>query len=140
MNTNKFDYFEVPADIGVRVWGNSINVIFMNAALAVTNLMINPKYIEKKILKEIEIIGNDLSSLLVNWITEILVIRDSEKILFSSFEIEVSRDQKSLKAKAWGNYIEGIPLEMDIKAITYSMFKFEEINENNFYVQFVLDI
>ena len=36
-----FEYFDVTADIGVKVWGNSINELFENAAIAVTSLMID---------------------------------------------------------------------------------------------------
>ncbi len=139
MEPTKFEYFDVTADIGVRTWGMTINEIFENAALAVTSLIMNPKLIEKKIARDIEVHGNDLSSLLINWITELLIIRDSEGLLFSTFEVNISEDHKSLKTKAWGDIIVGINYEMDIKAITYSLFRLEKI-DNNFFLQFVLDI
>ena len=139
MNTTKFEYFDVTADIGVKVWGINIDEIFENTAIAVTSLMINPLKIEKNIVKEFFIEGNDLSSLLINWITELLIIRDSEGILFSSFEVKISSDEKSLNAKTYGDYFMGINLEMDIKAITYSLFKLEKL-DGNYYLQFVLDI
>ena len=107
MGTNKFEYFDVTADIGLRVWGNTIDELFENAAIAVTSLMINPTKLERTITKEIFIEGNDISSLLINWITELLIIRDSEAILFSSFKVNVSSDGRSLTAKIFGNHIIG---------------------------------
>jgi SHS2 domain-containing protein len=77
--------------------------------------------------------------LLINWLTELLIIRDSEGILFSSFEIKVSNDSKSLNARVMGDHFIGNNLEMDIKAITYSLFKLEKNNEH-YFLQFVLDI
>lgn len=139
MNPAKFEYFDVTADIGVKVWGFNINEIFENTAIAVTSLMLDPLKIGKKIFKEFFIEGNDISSLLINWITELLIIRDSEGILFSSFEVNVSNDGKSLNAKNYGDYFTGNNLEMDIKAITYSMFKLEKL-DGYYYLQFVLDI
>ncbi len=139
MNGIKFEYFDVTADIGVKVWGVDINEIFENTAIAVTSLMLDPLKIGNKIVKEIFIEGNDLSSLLINWITELLIIRDSEGILFSSFEVKVSIDGKSLNAKNYGDYFIGNTLEMDIKAITYSLFKLEK-QDGQYYLQFVLDI
>ena len=139
MNSTKFEYFDVTADIGVKVWGTSINEIFENTAIAVTSLMLDPLKIGKKIVKELFIEGNDISSLLINWITELLIIRDSEGILFSSFEVNVSNDGKSLNAKNYGDYFIGNNLEMDIKAITYSLFKLEKL-DGHYYLQFVLDI
>ena len=139
MNPTKFEYFDVTADIGVKVWGTNVNELFENTAIAVTSLMINPLTIEKKIVKDLFIEGNNISSLLVNWITELLIIRDSEGILFRSFEVNVSNDRKSLNAENWGEYVMGKNLEMDIKAITYSLFKLEKENEH-YYLQFVLDI
>jgi SHS2 domain-containing protein len=139
MHDNKFDFFEVTADIGVRVWGKNINELFENAAIAVTSLMINPNLMGKKIVKELTVSGNDLPSLLINWLTELLIIRDSEGILFSSFEIKVSNDSKSLNARVMGDHFIGNNLEMDIKAITYSLFKLEKNNEH-YFLQFVLDI
>jgi len=139
MNPAKFEYFDVTADIGVKVWGVTINEIFENTAIAVTSLMLDPLKIGKKIVKEVFIEGNDLSSLLINWITELLIIRDSEGILFASFEVDVSKDGKSLNAKNYGDYFMGTNLEMDIKAITYSLFKLEKI-DGHYFLQFVLDI
>jgi len=139
MKSNKFEYFDVTADIGVRVRGVNINEIFENAAIAVTSLMLDPSIIGKKIVKEFFIEGNDISSLLINWITELLIIRDSEGILFSSFQVKISNDGKSLNAKNYGERIIGNNLEMDIKAITYSLFKLEKLN-GDYYLQFVLDI
>lgn len=139
MNTPKFEYFDVTADIGVKVWGVNIDEVFENTAIAVTSLMLDPLKIGKNIVKDFIIEGNDLSSLLVNWITELLIIRDSEGILFSSFEVNVSDDGKSLNAKNYGDYIMGNDLEMDIKAITYSLFKLEKL-DGQYYLQFVLDI
>lgn len=139
MNTPKFEYFDVTADIGVKVWGLNINEVFENTAIAVTSLMLDPLKIGKNIAKELIIEGNDLSSLLVNWITELLIIRDSEGILFSCFEVNVSDNGKSLNAKNYGDYIMGNDLEMDIKAITYSLFKLEKL-DGQYYLQFVLDI
>lgn len=139
MTHNNYEYFEVTADIGVRIWGHGINELFENAALAVTSLMIDPTHIGKIIHRNIQVDGNNLSSLLINWITELLIIRDSEGILFSSFKINVSKNGKRLKAEAWGNHIVGENIEMDIKAITYSLFKLEKINDE-YCLQFVLDI
>jgi SHS2 domain-containing protein len=139
MHDNKFDFFEVTADIGVRVWGKNINELFENAAIAVTSLMINPNLMGKKIVKELTVSGNDLPSLLINWLTELLIIRDSEGILFSSFEVMITNDEKTLYAKNYGDCIIGKSLEMDIKAITYSLFKLEKIYEH-YFLQFVLDI
>lgn len=139
MKSNKFEYFDVTADIGVRVWGANINETFENAAIAVTSLMLDPSIIGEKIVKEFFIEGNDISSLLINWITELLIIRDSEGILFSSFQVKISNDGKSLNAKNYGERIIGNNLEMDIKAITYSLFKLEKLN-GDYYLQFVLDI
>ncbi|KYC46380.1 MAG: hypothetical protein APG12_01388 [Candidatus Methanofastidiosum methylothiophilum] len=139
MNPPKFEYFDVTADIGVRVWGKTINEVFENAATAVTSLMANPLEIEKKIVKKLSIDGNNLSSLLINWITELLVIRDSEGILFSSFEVKVSNDEKSLYAINYGDYYTEKNLDMDIKAITYSLFNFEK-RDGYYFLQFVLDI
>ena len=139
MGTNMFEYFDVTADIGVKVWGNSINELFENAAIAVTSLMIDPASLKRNITKEIFVEGNDIPSLLINWITELLIIRDSEAILFSSFKVNVSSDGRTLTAKILGDHIIGSTIEMDIKAITYSLFELEEL-DNSFHVQFVLDI
>jgi SHS2 domain-containing protein len=139
MDSNKFEYFDVTADIGIRAWGNTINELFENAAIAVTSLIIDPNNIEKKIQKDIQVHGNDLSSLLINWITELLILRDSEGILFSSLKVEISKDKKSLRVKALGNNAFSVKFEMDIKAITYSLFELEKKN-GGYYLQFVLDI
>ena len=139
MNSKKYEYFDVTADIGIKVWAANINEIFENAAMVVTSLMIDSSEIGNTVVKELYIEGNDAPSLLVNWITELLIVRDSEGILFSSFKVKVSKNKKSLQAKCQGGYFIGNNLEMDIKAITYSLFKLEKLN-TKYYLQFVLDI
>jgi SHS2 domain-containing protein len=55
MTHNNYEYFEVTADIGVRIWGHGINELFENAALAVTSLMIDPTHIGKIIHRNIQV-------------------------------------------------------------------------------------
>lgn len=139
MSPKNFEYFDVTADIGVKVWGSNIDELFEKAAMAVTSLMTDPNKIKKSVVREFFIEGNDFPSLLINWITELLIVRDSEEILFSFFKIKVSDDGRSLHGTCYGDYFDEHTLEMDIKAITYSLFKLERLN-SHYYSQFVLDI
>ena len=155
-----FEYFETMADMGVIARGKTLEEAFKESAKALSNIMVNIDTIEKNIKKEIEISSEDLYSLLYDFLTELLIMMDSEYLIFSDFDIEIYKkedEQKEKKEKnenenengaeyilkciAYGETLnkEKHEPKKEVKAITYH--KMEIKKENDEYViKYIVDL
>ncbi len=103
----KFKFFEfATADVCFEAYGKTLNELFENAALALFEIIINIKQIKHKTKKEIRIKANDLKSLMIKWLNELLFYVDSESIAFSKFSVHIEKNFL-LEAKAFGEKISG---------------------------------
>lgn len=133
----KYEIIDHTADVAIRTSGSSLDEAFANAAYAMFDIMADAGSIEPKGEVMVEIEANDLGQLLVDWLSELLYLCDVDDVLFSEFEIKISGN--SLTAKARGEKIDAEKhgLKTDIKAVTYHML---EVNEKEKSVQVLFDI
>ncbi len=72
---------------------------------------------------EIEIEKDDIDSLLVNFLSELIYLHEVNNVLFSDFEVEIKESKKSKKlvATAFGEEIDLGKHEMEtaVKAVSY---------------------
>ncbi|MEM5853435.1 MAG: archease [Candidatus Aenigmatarchaeota archaeon] len=86
------------SDVAFIAYGKDLNELFANAALAMFEVMVDTKQIEPREERRVEVNGEDLQSLMFNWLNELLIFVDSENLAFSEFDVEV--DEKELKLRA----------------------------------------
>ena len=84
--TDKYDYFDVTADIGFHAYGKSINEAYENAGLAMFNVITDISKVKKDESREFEIVSEDLVSLLYDYLEELLFLQDTEFLFFSDFK------------------------------------------------------
>ncbi len=134
----KFKFLEHTADIKFQAFGNSLEEVFENSALAMFNSMSDEKVKEKKSFI-INVKGKDFESLLYNFLEELLFLFDSENFFLAKIKkIKITNDFK-LSAEVVGDSAENYEIHIDIKAITYNdMFVKKE--GNKFIVQVVMDV
>ncbi len=95
----RFKFIDITtADVAFEAYGKDLNEVFENSALAMFEVMINTKQIEPKIEKRVEASGEDLQSLMFDWLNKLLVLVDSENLAFSYFDVEV--DEKNFRLQA----------------------------------------
>jgi SHS2 domain-containing protein len=138
----KFKFLEFStADVCYMAYGNDLNMLYENAALAMFEVMINTDQVGEKIIKEIEVDGFDLKSLMFNWLNELLFLYDSENLTFSRFDIQIDEDRMRLKAKILGEEIdiERHEIRADVKACTYHCMEIRRIDDG-YYAQILLDV
>jgi SHS2 domain-containing protein len=118
------------ADIGFEAFGRTREEVFANSALALAHLVIEPHGVEPREEINIQVEGRDAESLLVNWLSEILYLHDSEKWLLREFEI-LKLNDRSLLAKARGEKFDRARhrIKLMVKAITYHQLKLEKTPE-----------
>jgi SHS2 domain-containing protein len=125
----KFEFVDISvADVAFLAYGKDLNELFSNAALAMFEVMINTNQVKPKIEKRINVKGNDLQSLMFNWLNKLLVFVDSENLVFSKFKTKVDGKNFILRATCKGEKIDPKRHETRtaVKACTYHEMKIEK--------------
>ena len=133
----KFEFFETTADIGIIAYGRSLEELFENAALAMFAVMCNVNKVKPGERKEVKIKADGLESLLVQWLTSLLALRDIHGMMFSKFKVNIKNHE--LLGEAFGEETkEEHELEVEVKAVTYHEL---EIKKNDIWkARVILDI
>jgi SHS2 domain-containing protein len=115
-----FEILEHPADVGFRARGSSLEELFGNCGLALISIILDPSRVDCGRTWELTAEGNDLDSLLVNWLNEVLFYVETRRLVFSSFSIQIA-DPFQLSCQAMGE--ERTPakhsVRVSVKAVTY---------------------
>lgn len=137
-SNKKFEFFDVTADIGFTAYGNNLNECFENAGMAMFNVISNTKDINPVKTIDFKIESEDYVSLLYDFLEELLFYHDTEFLLFSEFDVEIT-DDYSLKAEIKGENIDWSKHERgcEVKAITFHMM---EVNTQKPHVKAILDL
>lgn len=94
-----------PSDVGIEAFGNDQKGLFENAAFGMMDMMFgNPK---EKMVGEafnVKVSADDLESLMIAWLSELLYLVDSKKVSLWEFKINKLTD-KQLEAKVLGGKI-----------------------------------
>ena len=138
-----YRYFGTMADMGVIAEGETLEEVFRESARALTNLMVDIDTVEKKIERKITVKSEDLYSLLYDFLTEILIIRDSEGVILSDFDVKIEKEEDGyrLECIAYGEELDREkhnPKE-EVKAITYHKMEIEE-RDGKYTIKYIVDI
>lgn len=135
-----FEIINHTADVGIIAYGANIKQAFANAALALFSLITEPKDIEERLQRDLEITAEDEPALLVEWLNELIYLFDVEYILFNRFEID-SLTKTQLKARCYGEKIrpQWHKLKTGVKAATYHMLKIDK-NGGGYKIRVIFDI
>lgn len=120
---SNYKFFDHTADIGIEVIGRTRKELFMNAAEALFDIMIENKTSEKSSnqQKKITVEGADVSDLLVNFLRELLYLFNGKKFMTGSCEI-IQFTNKEIQARLTGESFNSKKhlIKTEIKAVTYS--------------------
>jgi SHS2 domain-containing protein len=130
-----FEYLQHTADCKFRAYGKTKEEMFRNAALAMTNVMVNVNDIKPLEIREINVTGDDDMQLLYNFLEQLLFLLDTESFLACMVK-ELEIEGKVLHAKVYGDCdIKKYDVHCDVKAVTYN-----EMEVTDKYVQVVVDL
>jgi SHS2 domain-containing protein len=116
------------ADMAFAAYGKDLNELFANSAKALMSIMFEGK-IEPKIKREIKLEEKENIVLLQKWLSEVLYIFETERIVFSKFDVKT--DGKRLVAKIYGEKYNQKKHKfiIDIKAVTFHRMSIEKTKE-----------
>jgi SHS2 domain-containing protein len=127
MAMKRYETFDHTADIGIRVFGRTVEEVFVNGAWALFDLLTDVNTIQETLVREIAVEGADREDLLVHWLSELLFLCEGEGFLFREFSIS-SLAGTSLKAMARGEIFDPSRhrFKTEIKAVTYHQVELAE--------------
>ena len=131
------------ADIAFVARGDSLPFLFEAAARALTEVMVDRRTVVGRTERTLEIESPTLDRLLYDFLTELIVIKDVESLLFKEFKVSIaSRRGEKLTCIAKGEEIdrEGHALRNDVKAVTLHMFAVKKVRGGRWEATVVLDI
>jgi SHS2 domain-containing protein len=134
---DRYEIIDHTADIAIKASGKNLEEAFENAAYAMFDIMADASSVKAVGEMAVEIEADDLGRLLVDWLSELLYICDVDDLLFSEFEVNISGNRLTSKAKGEKMDASRHGLKTDIKAVTYHML---EVNPDENFVQVLFDI
>ncbi|MFC1571351.1 archease [Candidatus Margulisiibacteriota bacterium] len=127
MVDSRFKSLDHPSDIGIVAYGQDNKEIFANAAYGMFSLMANLDGVADEEKYKIKINSDDLDSLLINWLNELIFYQDTKKVLLKEFKIK-KLDKNKLEAEVSGEEIdeERHFIYRPIKAATYNQLQIDK--------------
>jgi protein archease len=115
-----FEILDHTADTGFRAWGDTPQELFENSARAMMSIAADPSGMRARGERNVEVEGEDYESLLVNWLSEILYLFDTNAFAPSGFQVDEITPTR-LKARLPGEPRDPKrhPWTLIIKAVTY---------------------
>jgi SHS2 domain-containing protein len=112
------------ADIAFEAESKTVNGLFESCAMALMDIMVDLKTLRVKETKKISLKSGDLDRLLYDFLTELIVMKDVDSLLFSEINADVRNDGTELDAEVRGEPIDRVRhvLRNDVKAVTMHMF------------------
>jgi|TARA_B100001758_G_C17944181_1_gene369983 SHS2 domain-containing protein len=123
------EIFEHTADAGIRAESSTLSEAFHEVSLAFTEIITGGSLPDTKNNFEINIESSSLDSLLVNYISHLIYLFDTENFLVSSVEVSIKSGLSNtvsgiLKGDFYNEAIHGYGVE--IKAVSYHMLEISE--------------
>jgi len=116
MADDYFEFIDHTADWAMRILGRDLNHLLINAARGMNQLVAPQEKIPGDQEREVELFAIDREGLLVEWLSELVFIAETEGILFHNFEL-YQTTSTWLKGKLSGGRTADI--QREIKAVTY---------------------
>jgi SHS2 domain-containing protein len=127
MSEEPFVEIDHTADVALRVRGHNLSSLFQHAAQGLFHLMrCEPAGELSSSEHAVSVSADDLETLLVDWLAELLYLAERHDVCFQRFEIE-SFDRNSLSAVAYGSGPQ-YP-QRDIKAVTYADLAIRQVDD-----------
>ncbi|MCI0559605.1 MAG: archease [Nitrososphaera sp.] len=129
-------------DAVVEAYGSTLEEAFENAAKALNDTMIDLKSVTPKTEIEIQATGDDLHSLLFDWLDKVMLLLVANRFVMSEFAVKIRHDGGySLKGIGKGEKLDlgRHHYKVEIKAVTYHEMQVRQ-DENGAMVRFLLDL
>ncbi|MCM8783955.1 MAG: archease [Candidatus Omnitrophica bacterium] len=136
----KYRLISHTADLGIEVYGRSLEEIFLNSAYALFDLITELERVSAKDKIELTIASEDQNELLINWLRRLHSYYAIDEYLFRNFQI-LQLTSNEIKGFAEGEKFnpQRHILKKEIKAVTYHQIEIRK-KENLYTTQIIFDV
>lgn len=115
----RFEELDHTADVGIRAFGKTIDDLFANVAAGMFSLITDLDTVKPVGEYEVRVRAKDLKALMFDFLSELLYVHETQKLLFSEFQTQVR--ELAVDARVRGERMDRNrhPLHLNIKAVTY---------------------
>ncbi len=140
----KYKFLPHTADVMFEAYGNTIEELFENAALALECSMVNIHKLEDSEHYDITLESDDLEKLLYDFLSELIFVKDTDGLLFGKFDVVIGHKNKNYRlfAKCTGEHLDYGKHELldDVKAVTMHDFILEKKTDNTWFCRIIIDV
>jgi SHS2 domain-containing protein len=125
-----FEILDHTADAGLTIYGEDLKALFAHAGEGFFHIITDLRKVKLRVEKRVELKGESLDRLMVDWLGELLYLHDVDHLLFREFAMEFV-GVEGLKAVAKGEpFQEGVHvIKTEVKAVTYHQIRVEKRND-----------
>ncbi len=138
-----YEYLEHTADAKFKAYGNDLAEAFKNSAYATFNILTDTKKIKGKTEKELIVRAKKKTTLLYDFLDELLFLLDSEGFLLHEItDLEIRENDGMFHLECTFNgdiFSNKYEVSGNIKSVTYNEMEIDE-KKDNVMVQVVVDI
>ena len=134
------------ADIGIKVYGRNLEALFLNAARAMFEIMLES--IKKRPIfqkqKQVKFLlhkqGNNSEEVFIAWLSELLYLFATEGLIMDKADIQ-KLDSNSIQAEVAGRIFnpEFERIKTEVKAVTYHELEVKK-TDRNYEAQVIFDV
>jgi SHS2 domain-containing protein len=118
-----FSFFDHTGDIGVDLRAVSLEQLFADAALAITEILTDPALVVSRVSVEVSLSSPEIELLMVDWLNELLYLFETQALLVRSARVTLGRkgEEHRLNATIEGEPFDPgrHPIKVTLKAVTY---------------------
>jgi tRNA nucleotidyltransferase (CCA-adding enzyme) len=135
-----WEHYPHPADVGIRGFGQSPDEAFVNAACALTAIIVDLENIKPINSVKIKCKDSNVDLLFNTWLSRLLYEMSTRDMLFSKFEVKIKGEH--LTAKAWGEKVNRKKHHptVEVKAATFTDLKVVKQNDGIWLAQCIVDV
>jgi SHS2 domain-containing protein len=138
-----YSFFPHTGDIGLRVAASTLDLLFAEAASALTGVLTYSSRVDGRRTTTVELASPDVELLLVDWLNELLFIFETDRLLVAGalVAVTVGAGEARLRAAVTGESFDPDrhPVETLVKAATYHLLAIRQ-TERGWEATVVLDV
>ena len=115
-----YRFLDHTADFRLEIFGLDARDLFVQAAMALTDLITDPKVLRSRHRRTLMVNGDDWADLLVNWLRELLYLWNGENQMVCDVVLDIlepTRLKADVKTESFRADVH--PIRNEIKAVTY---------------------
>lgn len=136
-----YEFVEHPSEEMIRIRATKVEEVFIDAAKALFELMTDIHQVRAQTSFHVRFQAADRLLLLVDWLNQLILLHEVEKVFLSNFDVEVDPGEIwNMNATVSGEHIrDTMERRLHAKSATYGQLKWDE-TPGGHEVQFVIDI